>query len=45
MDFVFDVFHGSTVVPHDVGAAAVIDGRKYYSWCHRKMLANLSKGY
>lgn len=30
MNFVLDVFHGSTAVPHDVGAAAVIDGRKYY---------------
>lgn len=27
-DFVFDVSHGSTLVPHDVGAVAVLDGSK-----------------
>ncbi|GAD95521.1 IKI3 family protein [Paecilomyces variotii No. 5] len=27
MDFVFDVSHGSTVSPHDVGAVGVIDGK------------------
>ncbi|GES62588.1 elongator complex protein 1 [Aspergillus terreus] len=27
MDFVFDVAHGSTVPPNDVGAVAVIDGK------------------
>ncbi|KAF9887867.1 hypothetical protein FE257_009527 [Aspergillus nanangensis] len=27
MDFVLDVFHGSTVPPNDVGAVAVIDGK------------------
>ncbi|RHZ73514.1 hypothetical protein CDV55_109099 [Aspergillus turcosus] len=27
VDFVFDVSHGSTVPPHDVGAVAVIDGK------------------
>ncbi|KAL4889007.1 IKI3 family-domain-containing protein [Aspergillus ambiguus] len=27
MDFVFDVAHGSTVSPNDVGAVAVIDGK------------------
>ncbi|KAI9371538.1 IKI3 family-domain-containing protein [Aspergillus egyptiacus] len=26
-DFVFDVFHGSTTTPNDVGAVAVIDGK------------------
>lgn len=29
MDFVFDVFHGSTAVPNDVGAVAVIDGSMF----------------
>lgn len=28
MDFIFDVSPGSTLVPHDVGAVAVIDGSK-----------------
>ncbi|KAF7114330.1 hypothetical protein CNMCM5793_008282 [Aspergillus hiratsukae] len=28
VDFVFDVSHGSTVAPHDVGAVAVIDGKE-----------------
>ncbi|KAH1989616.1 hypothetical protein KXV33_008924 [Aspergillus fumigatus] len=27
LDFVFDVSHGSTFAPHDVGAVAVIDGK------------------
>lgn len=29
VDFVFDVFHGSTMIPHDVGAVAVVDGSKF----------------
>lgn len=28
-EFVFEVFHGSTTSPNDVGAVAVLDGRKY----------------
>lgn len=28
MDHVFDIAHGSTVIPDDVGAVAVIDGSK-----------------
>lgn len=31
VDFVFDVGHGSTLIPHDVGAVAVIDGSKYFN--------------
>ncbi|KAJ5665766.1 uncharacterized protein N7477_008214 [Penicillium maclennaniae] len=27
IDYVFDIHHGSTVIPEDVGAAAVIDGK------------------
>ncbi|KAJ5655438.1 hypothetical protein N7507_007388 [Penicillium longicatenatum] len=27
MDYVFDIHHGSTVIPDDVGAVAVIDGK------------------
>jgi len=27
IDYVFDIHHGSTVIPDDVGAAAVIDGK------------------
>jgi hypothetical protein len=30
MDYVFDIHHGSTVIPDDVGAVAVIDGSKSY---------------
>lgn len=29
VDFVFDVSHGSTMIPHDVGAVAVVDGSKF----------------
>lgn len=29
VEFVFEVFHGSTTSPNDVGAVAVLDGRKY----------------
>lgn len=28
VDFVFDVCNGSTLIPHDVGAVAVLDGSK-----------------
>lgn len=28
VDFVFDVCNGSALIPHDVGAVAVIDGSK-----------------
>jgi hypothetical protein len=28
-DWVFDVCHGSTAVPHDIGAVGVIDGSKF----------------
>lgn len=28
MDWVFDVSHGSTAVPDDIGAVGVIDGSK-----------------
>ena len=28
MDYVFDINHGSTVIPDDYGAVAVIDGSK-----------------
>lgn len=31
LDFVFDVSHGSTFAPHDVGAVAVIDGSMFAS--------------
>lgn len=27
MDYVFDIHHGSTVIPNDVGAVAVLDGK------------------
>lgn len=29
MDYVFDIHHGSTVIPDDVGAVAVIDGSEF----------------
>lgn len=29
VDFVFDTCNGSTLIPHDVGAVAVIDGSKF----------------
>lgn len=29
-EFVFEVLHGSTTSPHDVGAVAVIDGSESY---------------
>lgn len=42
IDFAFDVFHGSTVVPHDVGAVAVIDGSKF-SHTQMKDISNYSR--
>lgn len=45
MDSVFEVFHGSTVVPHDVGAVAVVDGSKIICSTMREgWLSNVLKG-
>lgn len=30
MDYVFDIHHGSTVIPDDVGAVGVIDGSEFH---------------
>lgn len=45
MDYVFDINHGSTSIPHDVGAVAVIDGSEFIMCIMERVLVDANQSF